>query len=168
MTLQASFPLSMAQIAAELQLALPLSINHTWVIALAGKSALPVSFSDLLGKTGSFNGSVTFTMGSGVSFGNVQSSPSPLSAFFGGTISTITTGIGNGSSGSINFDTSQPAPNWSGNIKITNQTAGASGVMTKQSAYVWSGSGMQAGTIPGGGLSGGQSTTATMLIQPSN
>lgn len=168
MTLPASLPLSMSQIAAEISKTLPLSLLDPWVIALTGKSGAPVSFSDLLGKTGSFNGSVTFTMGSGVRFGTVQSSPSPLTAFFGGTISIITTGTGNGSSGSINFDTSQPAPNWSGNIKITNQTAGASGVMTKQSAYVWSGSGMQAGTIPGGGLSGGQSTTATMLIQPSN
>lgn len=57
MTLPASFPLSMSQIATELGLSLPLSINHPWVLLLAGKTALPVSFSEFLGKSGHYTGS---------------------------------------------------------------------------------------------------------------
>ncbi|PXX15848.1 hypothetical protein C7399_109183 [Paraburkholderia tropica] len=55
MTLPASYPLSMSQIATELGLSLPLSLTHAWVLALAGKTAAPISFGDLLGKSGQAN-----------------------------------------------------------------------------------------------------------------
>lgn len=51
MTLPASFPLSMSQVAAELGTTLPLSLLDPSVVALAGKSGPPVSMSDLLGKS---------------------------------------------------------------------------------------------------------------------
>lgn len=165
MTLPASFPLSMQQVAAELGLSLPLSINHPWVIALAGKAALPVSFSNLLGQTGSFNGSVTFRMGSGVAFGNVTSITS-VGSLFGAPISYLDNmGDTSGASARINF--SSP-PNWSGKIVLTNQSAGATAVLTKQDSLTWfTGSGA-AGTFPGGLLGAGGTTSATMLIKPSN
>lgn len=58
MTLPASYPLSMSRIATELGRTLPLSLLDSLVVTLAGKSGAPVSFSDLLGKTGRFDGSL--------------------------------------------------------------------------------------------------------------
>ncbi len=164
MTLPASF-LSMQQIATELGLSLPLSLNHPWVIALAGKSALPVSFSDLLGKTAQFNGSVTFQMGSGGSFGYISSITS-LGAFFGGSGGVLNNMFDtSGNSAQLVFSV---APNWSGNIKVTNQTTGASAILTKQNATTWQTTSAGTNTIPGNALPAGGTTTATMLIQPSN
>lgn len=51
MTLPASFPLSMSQVATELGTTLPLSLLDPDVVALAGLSGPPVSMSDLLGKS---------------------------------------------------------------------------------------------------------------------
>lgn len=164
MTLPASFPLSMTQIAAEIGKTLPLSLLDPWVVALAGKRGAPVGFTDLLGKTGSFNGSVTIQMGSGVNFGN-RFSITPLGSFFGATISGIDGYDATSTSARIIFNT---APNWTGNIKITNQSSGASGILIKQNSTTWQTTSAAANTIPGAGLSAGQQTTATMLIQPSN
>jgi hypothetical protein len=51
MTLPASFPLSMSQVATELGVALPLSLNAPNVLTLAGLGAPPISMSNLLGKS---------------------------------------------------------------------------------------------------------------------
>lgn len=165
MTLPASFPLSLSQIAAELGLSLPLSISHPWVIALAGKSALPVSFSDLLGKTGSFTAGVTFQMGSGANFGSVNST-TPLGALFSaGIIYMDNMGDQSGSSARIFFST---PPNWSGNFLLTNQNTGGTALLTKQNSTTWATTSGAAGTFPGGLLPAGGTTSATMSVKPSN
>lgn len=130
MTLPASFPLSMSQIATELGLSLPLSINHAWVIALAGKSVLPVSFSDLLGKSGHFGGGL---VGSGA--GSVLAVSFSSAPFFGGVLASMTQ-----QSNSLTL-TFSSAPNWSGNINVTNTTISVSSVLTKQNSTTWIGNG---------------------------
>lgn len=152
MTLPASFPLSLSQVATELGLSLPLSINHAWVIALAGKSALPVSFSDLLGQTGSPNWNGTPT-------GSPVVTMSMSVPFFRGTTSSI------GSDGStpvqnlfLNFSV---APNWSGKILFKNTTTGGSTLLTKVNSTTWE--------AVGGGIGPMRSGTAdNYTLSPSN
>jgi hypothetical protein len=52
MTLPASGSITLAQVAGELGISLPLSLGDSRVLALAGKSGLPISLSDLYGKSG--------------------------------------------------------------------------------------------------------------------
>jgi hypothetical protein len=51
MTLPASGSISLGDVAAELGAGLPLSLGDSRVLALAGKGALPISLSDLYGKS---------------------------------------------------------------------------------------------------------------------
>lgn len=51
MTLPVSGPISLGDVAAELGIGLPLSLGDSRVLALAGKSAPPISLSDLYGKS---------------------------------------------------------------------------------------------------------------------
>lgn len=51
MTLPASGNLTMAQVATELSIPLPLSLGDSRVLNLAGKAGLPISMSDLYGKS---------------------------------------------------------------------------------------------------------------------
>jgi hypothetical protein len=140
MTLPASFPLSMSQIAAELGLSLPLSINHSWVVQLAGKGALPVSFSDLLGKTAKFNGNLTGGASGGlfVQFGNAP--------FFGGALVELDVFLGGGGS---SLSISGP-PNWNGNIRVTNNTTGISLVLSKLNNTAWTSASNPANLIRSG------------------
>ncbi|WP_146125774.1 hypothetical protein [Burkholderia ambifaria] len=130
MTLPASFPLSMSQVATELGLSLPLWLSHGWVLALAGKATPPVSFSDLLGQTGAATGSATATSGGG---GIIAPFSSP---WFRGQISQLgaTTGGAPGLTVSISFSS---APNWNGNILLKNNTTGGSIVLAKQNSTAW-------------------------------
>ncbi|MBU9261965.1 hypothetical protein KTD13_16540 [Burkholderia multivorans] len=134
MTLPASFPLAMSQIASDLGLSLPLSLGHGWVIALAGKSSLPVSFSDLLGKTGRWDGTATANqLPAGPS---IQSINSP---FFGGTLVSATfVSFQSANKYEISFSA---APNWSGNIRIVNNTDGTSAVLSKTNSTTWDSAG---------------------------
>lgn len=154
MTLPASFPMSMSQIATELGLSLPLSISHAWVIALAGKSALPVSFSDLLGQTGTATGNATGTSGGG---GVTAPFSSP---WFRGQISQLgaTSGGAPGNTVSMLFSS---APNWSGNILLKNNTTNASIVLSKFNSTAW-----QVNSNPGNIVRAG--VTDNFTIQPSN
>jgi len=130
MTLPVSFPMSMSQIAAELGLSLPISINHTWIIALAGKSGLPVSFSDLLGQTGRYDGALAIT--GGPTYGSAFSAP-----FFGGSFSGFSQGaigVGQPDYLIISFGV---APRWTGNLRILNNTTGASAVLPKINSTTW-------------------------------
>jgi len=128
MTLPAAFPLSMSQIAGELGLSLPLSMNHPWVIALANKSALPVSFSDLLGKSGRFDGNV--------SIGSSQAAFGPLSGqLFGAPLAQLQ-GVFNGALLTevlILFANGTFPPTFNGNFKLINNTVGQSCICTHQS-----------------------------------
>jgi hypothetical protein len=131
MTLPSSFPLSMSQVATECDTTLPLSLANPLVVALAGKSAPPVSMSDLLGKTIShFNGALT-SSGVGqtfsIAFGNAP--------FFGGTLFQLAQAAG---SCSLEFNS---APNWSGSIVVKNKTTGVNATLSKANSTVWSGFG---------------------------
>lgn len=151
MTLPVAFPLSMSQVATELGLSLPLSMSNPWVIALAGKSALPVSFSNFLGKTGRYDGSNTVSSGPAYSI-------SLNNPFFGGTLNSLSQqGAGNLTLG---FSSS---PNWSGNIKVTNNSSGANGVLSKQNSTTWFLAGAN-GNI----LSTRSGNTDSFTILPSN
>ncbi|HHX4053946.1 MAG: hypothetical protein ACN6QT_36455 [Burkholderia contaminans] len=154
MTLPVSFPLSMSQIATEIGLSLPLSLSHGWVIALAGKSSLPVSFSDLLGQTGTATGNATASSGGG---GIIAPFSSP---WFRGQISQLgaTTGGLPGLTVSISFSI---APNWSGNILLKNNTTNGSIVLAKQSSTAW-----QVNSNPGNIVRAG--FTDNFTIQPSS
>ncbi|WP_159086640.1 hypothetical protein [Burkholderia sp. NRF60-BP8] len=154
MTLPASFPMSMSQIASELGLSLPLSISHPWVVALAGKSGLPVSFSDLLGQTGTATGNAAATSGGG---GIIAPFSSP---WFRGQISQLgaTTGGAPGLTVSITFSV---APNWSGNILLKNNTTNASIVLGKINSTSW-----QVNSNPGNIVRAGFTDNFTIL--PSN
>lgn len=154
MTLPTSFPMSMSQVAAELGIPLPLWLGHSWVIALAGKSSLPVSFSDLLGQTGTATGNATGSSGGG---GITAPFSSP---WFRGQISQLgaTTGGAPGLSVSISFSS---APNWNGNILLKNNTTGGSIVLPKFNSTAW-----QTNSNPGNIVRAG--FTDNFTIQPSN
>lgn len=141
MTLPAAFPMSMSQIATELGLSLPLSINHAWVIALAHKNALPVSFSDLLGKTGRFDGSATGQIAGGQFTTVFIGVSAPL---FDGQISQLSVAEEPGNAYSLQLTFASPptpgarAPYWPYNIRVTNNTTGASFVLPNIGQYAWS------------------------------
>lgn len=118
MTLPASFPLSMSQIAAELGISLPLSLDDSRVLMLAGKTAPPISFSDLLGKAASFTGNVAITQIQQFVFAGNPNAP-----FYGGTIGLIklTTNSGN----AIDVVAS-PDSLWTSSIVLANNTTGVS------------------------------------------
>ena len=118
--------MSQSQIATELGLSLPLSINHPWVLLLAQTASLPVSFSDLLGKTGRFDGNLQFVYTGSpfylwhVSFGN---------PFFGGSFFDMETSSnmsGNPTAPiSLNFNTLPQIPT-AQNILVKNNTTNVS------------------------------------------
>jgi len=129
MTLPASFPLSMSQVATELGLTLPLSMNHAWVLALANKGALPVSFSDLLGKSGSFNGLLT---GNNIGGSTVQVSFANAPMFNAGlNVCTVTPAL---TQTLLDFNS---VPSYAGNLKFTNTTTGVSVTLSNQGGAVW-------------------------------
>ena len=133
MTLPSSPPLSGSQVATELGLSLPLSMNHAWVIALAGKAVLPVSFSDLLGKTGRYDGTppnTDFSFPGGPTIRRLFTAP-----WFGGTLSSI--GGSPPPSSQPLYITFSVAPNWTGNILLKNNTTGVSAVLTPFTSTQW-------------------------------
>lgn len=117
MTLPASFPISMSQIANELGLSLPMSINHPWALSLIGKSGFPISLSDFFGRTARFDGSIAATGSS--PYGTITFSGSP---FFNTTLEYALTAS---NSGNIIFNS---APSWQGNLRLRNNTTGVSAV----------------------------------------
>lgn len=125
MTLPASFPLSMSQIAIELGISLPLSINNAWVLALANKTALPVSFSDLIGKSGRVDGN--FNVNSNGSAGTVT----PYT-FFGGQVWQI----GNFGGFFVNVNTGA-VPFYKGPIQVINHTTGVTTRATWNGSNAW-------------------------------
>lgn len=124
MTLPSSPPLSGSQVATELGLSLPLSMNNAKVLALAGKSALPLSFSDLLGKSGSVSGNFLCSqVGSPYFYYYIDFANSP---FFGGTLGQMQS-VSNGTGVVSLYPNS--TTNW-GNIgesvTVKNNTTGVS------------------------------------------
>jgi hypothetical protein len=156
MTLPAAFPLSMSQIATELGLSLPLSINHPWVIALAGKTALPVSFSDLLGKSGHCNASGTVRMDAGG--GNIfyLVNVVPNVQFFDSQISQI---IEQQIGPPIGVTAANTPTAYTGSLIVTNTTLNRSSVLTYVGSGEWAGD-------SGIGLYGNDGQTYNFTIYP--
>ena len=136
MTLPASPPITMAQIAAELGLAFPVSLSHSFILALAGKSSVPISMSDLLGKTGSAN----FTTSNSYAAPSGSSLNFPFGfivTLWGGTISGISQDQNNNITLSFATGSGVQAPSWNGNFKFTDVNTGETATLTKQNATLW-------------------------------
>ncbi|MFM0263335.1 hypothetical protein [Paraburkholderia sediminicola] len=130
MTLPASGAISMSQINVELTRApnAPLTLNDPMVRLLAGVSSGAISLSNLYGKNGqAFNGNLHIT-------GNATNDPNTV--WMGGIFGTLIQAA-NGDL-SVGFDS---APNWGGNVTVTNNTTGASAVCSKSNATLWTVSG---------------------------
>lgn len=149
MTLPAAFPMSMSQIATELGLSLPLSLNHPWVLLLAQVGGLPLSFNTLLSKTGRFDGSLFCASGGGGQTINFGGAP-----WFGGQLLSAGQNVTIPTT-SIGFSV---APNWPGNILLRNNTTGASIVLPKTGSTQWS-----AGGTVGNLFRAGQTDNFTVL-----
>lgn len=125
MTLPATGSLSMSQIASELGIsAAGISLNHSWVRALAGVLSGAISFANLRGKTGRFDGALA-TIGPGLSvqFGNAP--------FFG--VSLFELDVTLGSSPQVNLFLNTGTMTWSGAITVVNNTTGVSARLTYSS-----------------------------------
>jgi hypothetical protein len=134
MTLPANFPLSLSQIAAELGLSLPLSLNNARVLALAGKSALPVSFSNFLGQAATQVQVVPVSLVGG---GPTQYAVGtiPASNFFSGVLGGLVWYFNTNGEAVLTFNTAPPT--FTGNITVTNDTTGVSAVLSYSSVGVW-------------------------------
>ncbi|WP_124480209.1 hypothetical protein [Burkholderia stagnalis] len=152
MTLPASFPLSMSQISNELGLSFPISISHSWVLKLAQIGSLPISFNQLLGKTGRFDGSPLCNSGGGGLTINLGAAP-----WFGGQLNFLTESFSPAGT-TLAFNA---APNWNGNILVSNNTTSVSLVLGQLNGSTWT-----SGSAPSNLLRAGQSDSITIL--PSN
>jgi hypothetical protein len=112
--------LSMSQIAAELGLSLPLSLQHAWVRALAQVSGAACDFNSLRGKTGRFDGNLPTQASAGffITFNNAP--------FFGGGLQTAQYIVNTGEADI--FFNALPAA-WRGNLLLRNNSTGAQAVL---------------------------------------
>lgn len=130
MTLPVSGAISMSQVANELNLSsTDINLNHAWVRALAQVASGAISMSNLQGKTGRFDGNVNVTAPGGFYIGSFSNAP-----FFGSTLLNMQGGYGAGGSINLYFNS---APNWTGNIKVTNNTTGVSVILPYQFGSQW-------------------------------
>ena len=136
MTLPASFPLSMSQVAAELGATLPLSMLDARVLGLAQLGGAPVSFSNLLGKTGRLDANML------VNSNGAFSIPGGAAIFGASIVGILWQSAGNPQM-QISFQTALPV--YRGNLLLTNNTTGASVVMN---AFGGGGVDWQAVTAP--------------------
>ena len=91
MTLPASFPLSMSQVATELGVALPLSLDAANVRSLAGVATGPISFSNLLGKS-SASASTTYSASPNYTSAAVGTRTASIRFYADGTSGVISSG----------------------------------------------------------------------------
>lgn len=149
----------MSAVATELGTSLPLSVNNPWVIALAGKTGLPLSASDLLGKSGNVNTTQTVQQAGNFNyFISVSNLP-----FFDAQINSI----GETNAAAYLAVRSANTPSiYTGKIKVTNTTLGRSLVLSYVGGGVWGGS--SGGGAGGIGISFAAGQTFNFTIYPSN
>ncbi|MDQ7975919.1 hypothetical protein QYH69_01485 [Paraburkholderia sp. SARCC-3016] len=140
MTLPATLPLSMSQIANELGRALPLGMLDPMVLSLAGKSAPPISFTDLLGKTGRYDGSVKT---GAISLQRSIDWLNGTARFFDVFLSEV---VWNSPTTATLF-TWSPSNEWRGNILVRNNTTGVQGVFVPAQPALYSASGFDANNL---------------------
>lgn len=136
--------LSMSQIATELGLSLPLSLQHAWVRALAQVGGAACDFNSLRGKTGRFDGIITtFQTGSGGSTAyHAALNPAP---FFGAVLGNINEAL---IGGSISVTIASGTPSFTGNIVVKNNTLGHAQILSWNGSF-WSGTDSSGGIVPG-------------------
>lgn len=122
--------LSMSQIATELGLSLPLSLQHAWVRALAQVSGAACDFNSLRGKTGRFDGSLPCSGSTILSI--VMNAP-----FFGGTIGSLSN---NTNTTALTLSINVTFPHWTGNVFVKNNSTGVSATLSFNGTG-WSGTG---------------------------
>jgi hypothetical protein len=125
MTLPASGSITLGDVAAELGIGLPLSLGDARVLALAGKSAPPISLSDLYGKSAAapMSGSIPNSSGTTLAPGsspthtetvsvsiNVQGGVLPLSYAWSHVTGDGSVTAVNGANTSASFTVSRFAP----------------------------------------------------------
>lgn len=163
MTLPASFPLSMSQIATELGLSLPLSINNAWVLLLSGKGALPVSFSDLLGKSGRFDGASNIQEADSFDY----FAPLPNVQFFGSALTSIDESSANGLS--VFTQRGSLAAHNPSKILVKDNTTGQSAVLSQVPGTGTLTVALQWNVKPGSiGIFGNAGQSHSFTILPSN
>lgn len=124
----------MNQVAAELGISQTgLTLNHSWVRALAGQNSGPVSMGNLQGQSGRYDGNPGAISSGGLTVGVTFSAP-----FIRGTISGITQGRTGPTQPDFLTLTFSANPNWSGNVRITNNTTGATAVLSYAGGNSWS------------------------------
>lgn len=163
MTLPSSPPLSGSQVATELGLSLPLAMNHAWILLLSGKYSLPISFSDLLGKSGNCGGSAQIQQSGNfdffASFSNIP--------FFNCSIIEIEESTSGGLvvySAQGSYAAQNPAK-----ILVKDNTTGQSAVVPQLSGTGNGLIGLQWQLKPGGiGIFGAAGQTHNFTIYPSN
>lgn len=138
MTTPSSYPLTILEITQELNLNYPaqnVSLTHPWILALAGKSAPPISFSDLLGKSGNYQGNGLSTT-SGGQFPTWTANFPPGYNIFGGSLASLAVSSGpNQFILSLNFNS---PPFWSGNFLVDNiSTGGTTAILPKVNGTTW-------------------------------
>jgi hypothetical protein len=136
----------MSQIATELGLGLPLGLTHPWVLNLARKGAAPVSFSDLLGRTGRFDGTVTT---GAISHARSIDWTNGSAPFFDSSLQEV---AWNSSTAVTLFTWSTPTY-WNSNILLKNNTTGVSAVLTPAGASQWVNSACDANNLIRNGAS---------------
>lgn len=147
----------MSQIITELNLSTPVSINHAYILALANKTGLPISFSDLLGETARFDGSRTVQQAGQFNYFVDLSG----NAFF--DVSFNSAGETNAAAYLQVTTTSAPSK-FTGNIIAINNTLGRSLVLSYVGGGVWGGS--SGGGAGGIGLSFNAGQTYSLTIKP--
>jgi hypothetical protein len=161
-TLPASFPLSMSQVATELGRSLPLSMNDPMVLALASKPNLPASFSDLLGQSGHVNANGTVQQFGTFDY-RVNFTGTPFFSPIGGYISTLQEST---TSQNLAVFSTDLHPSWTGKILVTNTSLGRSLKLSFVGNGQWGGpSGGGAGGI---GIFANAGATYNFTIYPSN
>jgi hypothetical protein len=145
MTLPATGTLSMSQIATELGLSQTgLSLNHSWIRALAQRPSGSVSYSSLRGQSGHFSGTINVNAGTG---GASQAMP----FFGGGTNSTSSVNQSNNGDGTffVQVGFSPAPPDYSGNIILSDFTTGQTTILTPTGGGLWQNSASQQVLVAG-------------------
>lgn len=133
MTLPTVFPISMAQIGAELGIAGAFNLQHPYVLLLAGKTAgQPISFSDFLGQAAQ----ITFQGVSSNQGVSLDMGINPPVGIFG----SVFTEVDYFSSTNIVTIKGTPA-RWTGNIIMSNLNTGEASLLGYQGGSLYAGVG---------------------------